>query len=137
MFLNGKSIESFTYSSFISVILGEVELPAKGKTLDVTLAVNTVDESAVLKFKITRHQENVDIPANQLIIREVNVINKSDVLVALCDGTSPEFEGAEPTNVEIRCPKNLMSSVKVNDATCEVKSAKDANGTAYWYALEK
>lgn len=125
------------YGGYKSAIGESITLGNRGETIDVHIEVSDGQNMTSLRFKITRLDETADIPANQLIIRDKNVITSWN-LVYLFDGRKPKFDGAEPTNIEVRCPDNAMKSVTINSTPAsQVTSKKDAKGNEYWYAEGK
>ena len=134
--INGKEFEVFPapFQGFASVCMAELDMCKRNETMDVKIEITSDTSSVELNFKIKRLDTTVDIPANKLIIRDKNVITKKDVLVSLLTGKKPEFEGAEPSNIEIQCEKNAMKSVTIDGKDSEIKNKKNENDIDVYYA---
>ena len=134
--INGKKFEVFPapFQGFASVCMAELDMCKRNETMDVKIEIASDTSSVELNFKIKRLDTTVDIPANKLIIRDKNVITKKDDLVSLLTGKKPEFEGAEPSNIEIQCEKNAMKSVTIDGKDSEIKNKKNENDIDVYYA---
>ena len=134
--INGKEFEVFPapFQGFTAVCLAELDMPKRNETMNVKIEVTSFSSTVELNFKIKRLDTTVDIPANKLIIRDANVITKNDVLTSLVNGSKPEFDGAEPSNIEIQCEKNAMKSVKIDGKNSELKTKKSDYDVDIYYA---
>jgi len=134
--INGKEFEVFPapFQGFTAVCLAEIDMPKRNETMSVKIEIASNTSSVELNFKIKRIDTTVDIPANKLIIRDKNVITKNNVLISLLNGSKPEFEGAEPSNIEIQCEKNAIKSCKIDGKDSELKTKKSDYDVDIYYA---
>ena len=129
--INGVAFESFPYSTYTSVSLAELKLPAKGETMDLKIEVADENDVAQLNFKIKRTDETVDVPVTKLIIRDKNVLT-TQTRVALHTG-KPEFDGAEPSRIGIESDENALKSVTINSTPfTTVVEKTDPNNNPFW-----
>lgn len=118
------------YWALSTVILN---LGKKGESIPVKIEVkdDRVHEVAELNFKIKRTNDTVDLPISELYIRGRNVI-KGDVLKQLSDGSKPQFEGSEPSLIEVATRLDVMENVKVLEQVYDV-SVRDEGGIRVFY----
>ena len=131
--INGVKFASFPYSSYLSVSLAELKLPARGETVDVKLEVQDADGIGELNFKIKRTDETVDVPVDKLYIRDKNVLS-SDARKALHDESQkPVFDGAEPSRIEVEAREDVMKSITIDGTPYNTVDQKtDANNAPIW-----
>lgn len=126
--------QDYQYASFA---FADVSLGKRGEEVAVKMRVRDGKDEALLSFKIRRTDENVDLPVYKLFICGKNVITKSDVITWLSNGTKPNFNGSEPTTIEVRTSYPCMKTVTIDGNPCTVEMRKDEKGKDEWYAKGK
>ena len=131
--INGMPIEIYDYGIYKSVAYEYIKLLAKGEVIDINIEASDATSIAELNFKIKRNNDTVDVPVDKLYIRDENVITENEMLVSLNNGSNPNFDGAEPTRIELGASENVMKSATIDGSVCTlVTQKKDANDKEVW-----
>ena len=131
--INGKKYTPYAYNKNKSMATVTLPLPQKEGTIDVNIKVKDGEDAADFSFKIKRIDQTVDVPVNRLFIRDTNVIDANEVVLALFAGTKV-FKASEPTYVEVRSNMNAIKEVIIDEKSCNVQSKKDENDEDVWFA---
>lgn len=133
--INGVPFDSFAYAHYKSIAFAGVKLPEKGEEMDIKIEVTDVNSSAEVNFKIRRTDLTVDVPVDKLYIRDKNVLSEDDTERGKLhdENQKPEFDGAEPSNIEIEASQNVLKSITINGtAYTDVIEKKDSENRPIW-----
>ena len=131
--INGVKYEPFQYKELTSVAFGRIELPAKGKTIDIKIEIADESDSGEFNFKIKRTEDTVDVPVSKFYIREDDILSDGVRDVLHDESQKPEFYGAEPSRIEIESNENAVKSFVIENTTFNnVVQKIGANNTPVW-----
>ena len=131
--INGVKYEPFQYKELTSVAFGRIELPAKGKTIDIKIEIADESDSGEFNFKIKRTEDTVDVPVSKFYIREDDILSDGVRDVLHDESQKPEFYGAEPSRIEIESNENAIKSFVIENTTFNnVVQKIGANNTPVW-----
>lgn len=113
-----------------------VDLGKKGETTEVLVEVQSSEKITFGKLKIKRKEELVDVPVESLLIGGEDVIEDSKMLQKLTKTPKPEFDGSEPSLIEVRADENVMQEVKVDGSPADILTKKVGESDV-WYAQKE
>lgn len=110
-----------------------LKLSTKGEEVPAILIVESENAISRGKFKIKRKNSTVDVPVENLIIAGEDVLVDSKVAQKLQKEPIPQFEGGEPTGVELQCYEDAIEEVKIEGEKVAVQKKK-VGDVDVWYA---
>ena len=113
-----------------------VDLGKKGETKEILVEVQSNEKTVLGKIKIKRKEEIVDVPVETLLIGGEDVIENSKILQKLCNGSKPEFDGSEPSLIEVRADENVMQRVTIDGSLSDILTKKVGESNV-WYAQKE
>ena len=132
--LNGTVLTPRTEIGFKAFWEGDLTLDTVGSVEEIKIEIEAGSEKGQFNFSLKRVEGKIDIQKLDLFVQG-NKIQYGD-RVKLFDSLLPNeplLEGAEPTNVEVRCGKDYMKEVKIDGHVAQIKQ-KLIDGKSVWYA---
>lgn len=133
--LNGTALTPRTEYGFKAFWEGDLTLDTVGSVEEIKIEIEAGSEKGQFNFSLKRVEGKIDIQKLDLFVQGVKI--QYGDRVKLFDSLLPNeplLEGAEPTNVEVRCGKDYMKEVKIDGHVAQIKH-KDIDGKTVWYAL--
>jgi lipoprotein len=132
--LNGTILTPRAEIGFKSFWEGDLTLDVVNQIEEIKIEIEVGSEKNQFNFSLKRIDGKVDIQKLDLFVQGVKI--QYGDRVKLFDSllpNEPVIAGEEPTNVEIRCAKDYMKKVKIDEHDVEIKT-KVVDGKSVWYA---